>query len=214
MQTYDSSFFIDQSYFFIDRVELSLIFQPLYCILKRLNDTKNVVSWKSKGLSTGKLTNSTTNDNDLYPSIEQYENSNFYLIFKGSCLKKKKNASFTTPNIIIFFMVYKLDTQSRDLNSVFTLKYSLFGEIQLVKNADPGKYVYSGYGIGFDLRSEFFLPNSSGDKNVIIFGVDMSSSVRIDNKKRDILVSGKRLTQGLDDTTLIAEAQYSINFSR
>ena len=42
----------------------------------------------------------------------------------------------------------------------------------------------------------------------------MSSSVRIDNKKRDILVSGKRLTQGLDDTTLIAEAQYSINFSR
>ena len=111
-------------------------------------------------------------------------------------------------------MVYKLDTQSRDLNSVFTLKYSLFGEIQLVKNADPGKYVYSGYGIGFDLRSEFFLPNSSGDKNVIIFGVDMSSSERIDNKKRDILVSGKRLTQGLDDTTLIAEAQYSINFSR
>ena len=42
----------------------------------------------------------------------------------------------------------------------------------------------------------------------------MSSSVHIDNKNKDILILGKGLTQGLDDTTLTAEAQYSINFSR
>ena len=42
----------------------------------------------------------------------------------------------------------------------------------------------------------------------------MSSSVYIDNKKNDILILGKRPTPGLDDNTLTAEAQYSINFSR
>ena len=42
----------------------------------------------------------------------------------------------------------------------------------------------------------------------------MSSYVHIDNKKRAILILGKGPTQGLDDTTLTAEAQYSISFSR
>ena len=35
----------------------------------------------------------------------------------------------------------------------------------------------------------------------------------IDNKNKDILISGKCLTDGLDDTTLAAEEVYSINFS-
>ena len=42
----------------------------------------------------------------------------------------------------------------------------------------------------------------------------MSSSLHIDYNKKDILILGKGQTQVLDDTTLIAEAQYSINFSR
>ena len=42
----------------------------------------------------------------------------------------------------------------------------------------------------------------------------MNSSVHIDDKKRDILILGKDPTQGVDDTTLTAEAQYSVNFSR
>ena len=48
----------------------------------------------------------------------------------------------------------------------------------------------------------------------VIFGVDVSSSVDIDNKDKDILVIGKVLTQGLDDTTLTSEAKCSINFLR
>ena len=40
--------------------------------------------------------------------------------------------------------------------------------------------------MGFDSRSEISLPDGSIGKNVIIFGVDMSSSVHIDNKKKDI----------------------------
>ena len=40
----------------------------------------------------------------------------------------------------------------------------------------------------------------------------MSSSIHIDNKGKDILILGERPTQGLDDTTLIAEGTYPINF--
>ena len=41
----------------------------------------------------------------------------------------------------------------------------------------------------------------------------MSSSVHIDNKKKDILILGKGPTQGLHGTTLTAEKMYSINFT-
>ena len=49
-------------------------------------------------------------------------------------------------------------------------------------------------------------------KNVIIFGLDMSSSIHIDKKNEDILTVGEEPTQGLDDTTLAAEAKCPINF--
>ena len=41
----------------------------------------------------------------------------------------------------------------------------------------------------------------------------MSSSVHVDNKKKDILILGEGPTQRLDDTTLIVEKKYSINFT-
>ena len=43
-------------------------------------------------------------------------------------------------------------------------------------------------------------------ENVIIFGVDMSSSVHINNKKKDILQLGKGSTQAIDDAKLTAVA--------
>ena len=48
---------------------------------------------------------------------------------------------------------------------------------------------------------------------MIIFGADISSSVHIDNKQRHTLILGKGPMQGLDDTTLTAEAKYAINFT-
>ena len=110
---------------------------------------------------------------------------NFCLSFKGSCLRPK-NITFTPPDIINFFILYKLDTQPQDLNSDFTLKDCLFGGVKLTKNVDQGKYMYIGYDIGFDSRSEFSLPDCSMGKNVINLGVDTSSSVHIDNNKKDI----------------------------
>ena len=47
--------------------------------------------------------------------------------------------------------------------------------------------------MGLDLiESAFSFPGGLGfGQNVIFFGVDMSSSAHIDNKKKDILVLGK-----------------------
>ena len=86
---------------------------------------------------------------------------------------------------------------SRDLNSDFTLKDCLFGGVKLAKNADPDKHVYSGYVIGFDSRSEFPISDGSMSRNVIIIGVDMSSSVHIDNKGKHILILCIDPRQGL-----------------
>ena len=82
----------------------------------------------------------------------------------------------------------------------------------LSKHADIDQYEYSGYGIGFDRKGEFTFGNAFS-RNCIIFGVDMSSSVHVDYKKKDILILGKGPTQGLDGATLTAEKLYSINFT-
>ena len=76
-------------------------------------------------MSAEKLTTLTTTDNILSESIKWYESSNFCLVFKVSCLKQK-NAMYTPPNIIVFIVVYKLDTWSQDLNFDFTLKGCLY----------------------------------------------------------------------------------------
>ena len=57
--------------------------------------------------------------------------------------------------------------------------------------------------MGFDSRAELSFTNGS-----------MSASVHIDNKNKDILILGEGLTQGLNYTTLIAEAKYSIDSTK
>ena len=82
---------------------------------------------------------------------------------------------------------------------------SLFVAVKFTKNSDRGNYSFSGYGIGIDAHGTFSLWDSNGfGKNAIIFVVDMSSSVHIDNKKKDISILCKDPIDGLDDTNLAA----------
>ena len=46
-----------------------------------------------------------------------------------------------------------------------------------------------------------------------VFGADVSLSVHIDNKKKYFLILGKGPANSLDDITLIAEKEYSTNFT-
>ena len=84
---------------------------------------------------------------------------------------------------------------------------------KLTKNADPDKYKYNGYSIGFDSRSEFPFTGRSIERTVIIFGADMSLSVHVHNKGKYILILGEGPTQGLCHT-LTAEAKYPINLTQ
>ena len=84
--------------------------------------------------------------------------------------------------MVNIFIVHELDSWPQDSNT----EGCLFGGVILTKNVDPDKYSYSGFGIGFDTRGQYSLPNGSVGKNFIIFGVAMSPSVHIDNKGKDI----------------------------
>ena len=127
--------------------------------------------------------------------------------FNGHCLIK---SNISVPKKVInLYISYTQAPQLRNLSTDFTLGNRLFGSVKLTKNADVDKYDYTGYGIGFDSRSEFLFTDISYGKNVIIFGADMSSSVHVDNKLKDILILGEGPTQRLDDTTLIAEVNFT-----
>ena len=52
------------------------------------------------------------------------------------------------------------------------------------------------------------------EKNVIIFGADMSLSEHVDNYGKYVLILGEEPTQGLDAATLTAEVKYPINFAQ
>ena len=54
----------------------------------------------------------------------------------------------------------------------------------MTKNAGIDKYKYSGYGIGFNRHGFFSHRNGGTGRNVIIFGVDTSSSAEIGNRKK------------------------------
>ena len=90
--------------------------------------------------------------------------------------------------MVNLYIVYELNMWSQDLNAEFTLKHCLFENVSITTNTDTNKYSYSRCGIGFDSCLLISLLND-WCKNVIIFGVDISSSVHANNK--DILILDK-----------------------
>ena len=110
-------------------------------------------------------------------------------------------------------MVYEI-TNFHGTNNYPTFTNALFGAAKLTKNADIDRYKYFGYGIRFNSHGFYSHPSSGTGRNLIVFVVDMSSSRKIDNRGKDILIRGKGPTQGLSEHSLSAENMYSINFSK
>ena len=204
----DLSYFIGKSYFEEDGAQNYLVFQPIHRYFKIIN-TKYISSWKSEGVSDETITPYATSDNNLIPLIDHY-GIKVRLKFNGSCLKQSNKLKYDYGHKISVYIVYELGVCSSN-DSDPTLKNCLFGAVTLTKNTDIEKYGYSGYGIGFE-RSTFSFRGGGFGQNVLIFGIDRSSSTHTDNKKKSILVPGKEPTQGLEHT-LTAEKRYSINFT-
>ena len=168
-----------------------------------------VLSWQSKGISNESIKPPTTSNNSLTPELNYY-GTKTRVKFIRSCLKQSK-ISYIHGKVVNIYIVYELAASSSH-DSDPTIKNCLFGAVTLTKNADIEKYRYSGYAIGFDRRSSFSFTVGGFGQNVSIFGADMSTSIHIDNKKKDILVLGRGPTQGLE-STLTAEKMYPINFT-
>ena len=206
LKTFDSSYFIGKSRFEEDGTQNYLVFQPVSRHFKIIANTKFISSWKSKGLSDETITPYATSDNSLTPLID-HDGSKVRIKFNNGCLKQSNKLTYYYGHIVNIYIVYELDASSSN-DSEPTLKNCLFGAVTVTKNTDIEKYGYSGYGTGFDRRGSFSSPGGGFGQNILIFGVVMSSSVHIDNKK-NILVLGIRPTQGLE-RTLTAEKMYSI----
>ena len=177
---------------------------------KKIGNTDHISEWKSKGLSDEIVKPPSTNNNRLAPKLS-YVGNKTRLKLNGSCLKQDK-ITYTHGAIVKIYIAYELSS-NLNYNENITLENCLFGAVTLIKNADISKNKYSGYGIGFDRHETFLFPSGGFGKNVIIFGVDMSSSVHVDNKQKDILILVVGPTQELDGTTLTAKKMYSINFT-
>ena len=91
--------------------------------------------------------------------------------------------------IVNVYIVYDLDVCPKIPLRNFATKNCLFGATSIVKNNDKEKYVYSGYGIVVNEKSEWSSNNDTA-RNVVIFGGDNSSSSHGDNLKNNFLVLG------------------------
>ena len=210
LKKFDSSYFIGKSHFEEDGTQIYLVFQLLNKYFKVIVNTDYASPWESKGLSAETIKPPATSDNGLTPVLSYY-GTKTRVKFTGSCLKQT-TISYNHRPIINIYIVYELGASSSHFNDL-TLKNCLFGAVTLTKDADVNKYHYSGYGIGFDRKGRFSFPSSGFSQNGTILGTDMSSSVHVDNKERDVLILGSGPTQGVGEHSLTSEKMYSITFA-
>ena len=185
LKIFDSSYFIGKSHFEEDGTQNYLVFQPMYRYFKIIAGVGNgryIYYWKSKGLSHERIDSITASNYSVTPFLDYYGTKTRVEV-SGSCLKQNK-ITHTHGKVVNIYTVYEI-SKSINISDYPTLENCLFGAVTLTKNADINRYGYSGHGIGFDRHGSFSFPGAGLGRNVIIFGVDMSSSTKIDNRKKD-----------------------------
>ena len=166
----------------------------MYRYLKNGN-TDYISDWKSKRLLGEVIKPPPTCNNSLALGLN-YIGNKTRVKFIGSCLKQDI-ITFTHGGIINIYNAYELSIS----NHRYDYCPTLFGAVKFNKNSYIKRYKYSDMVV--DLTEEGLFHFLVVDL-VVIFRVDMSSSVPIDNKKKDISIFGEGPTQGLDGTTLTA----------
>ena len=126
------------------------------------------------------------------------------LKFNSSVLVEKFFCSLYSKFILNLRTVYELNTWPRNPTKNFTLKDSLFGTVKLVRNKIKSKFTYNGRGIAFDGEGSWSFDDDFA-RNVVIFGVDNSSSYHTDNLKNNFLALDERPNQGINDSTGAAD---------
>ena len=165
LKTFDWSYFIGKSHFEKDGPQNYLVFQPINKYFKIFANKKYISLWQSKGLSDETSKPPATSENSLTPSID-YLGNKIRLKFNGSILRQRK-VSYTHGKVVNIYIVYELGASSPHSDDP-TLKNCLFGAVTLTINADIDEYGYSGFRIGFDIKSYFSFPGGGFGQNVII----------------------------------------------
>ena len=149
-----------------------------------------------------------TFNHSITPNLDYYDTKS-RVEFNCCCFKQDSISIFSHGKVVnIYFEISK----SINISDYPTQDSCLFRAVSLIKTADIDKYKYSEYAIGFDRHGSFSFPGTGLGRNVIIFGMDMSSSTEIDNRKKYILILDKGSTKELEHT-LSTEKVYSINFT-
>ena len=180
----------------------------------------SILGWKPKDIydSLNKnVLNPVQNTKNVSPTIKNI-NVQLHVFFNVNYFEQDP---ITIPNnVISIYVIYKLDPISSTRNTDYTIQNALFGAMKINKNTDSSKNNYTGYGLWFDEGGEFGHTVKQGNfdrttnaKNVIIFGVDMSSSIHATNRANNIYLMGKDFIQGINDTTIYAEKLFHNNFT-
>ena len=78
---------------------------------------------------------------------------------------------------------------------------------KLARNTIKSKFSYSGGGIAFDKASSWSFDNDFV-RNIIIFGIDNTSSSHSENRKNNFLVLGEGPTDGTNDSIGVAKRSW------
>ena len=176
LKTFGSIYFRDKSHFQEDGTQNYLAFQPIKRYFKLIAGVGNgsyIYYWKCNGWSDERINPIKTSDYGITPYFSYYDTNKTRAKLDRACLKQDQGILFHG-EIVNIYNVYEI-TDNFNVSSYQTLKNCLFGAVKLPKNADIDKYGYSGYRIRFDRNSSFSFPSTGLGRNIIIFGVDMSS---------------------------------------
>ena len=168
-----------------------LVFIPTKKYIRFFSGTTHIDWRKSNGVSEENIENVIKSDSNFTPTFVDHHVLPC-ITFNGHCLI---NIIYMPKSVINLYISYTLNPQLRTLNTDFTLGNRLLGSVKLTKNAYLVKYKYSCYDIGFDSLSEILFTDRSMAKNFVSFGTDMSSSVLVNNKAKNILFLGEGLTK-------------------
>ena len=150
------------TYFSLGIIQNYLAFMSAIKYIKCFHYTARIDSFKSNGMSEEIIVNITKSGSNFASTFAGHH-SLPNINFNGHYLMKNK---ISLPNKVInLFILYTLDPKLRNSKTDFTLSSCLFGSVKLTKNADPDKYKFRCYDIGFDTRSEFSFTDESIDNN-------------------------------------------------
>ena len=184
---------------------------------------RKITNWRSTGIFNYSDYYTMNGIEDIKTNLPLLEiDKEVYVLLQGNYFQQNSNIIIpnNNKNVVNIYVVYKLDPISSTRNTDYTIQNALFGAMKITKNADYSKYNYTGYGLCFDEGGGFGHTVKQGNfnrttnaRNVIIFGVDMSSSIHATNRANNIYVMGKECIQGINDTTIYAEKLFHNNFT-